>query len=61
MHAGRPLRTNDSGKSMVLGYWRAHGVANGNFHLAKVQYHPYVETQYFELMTANDNLIPNDT
>lgn len=46
---------------MVLGYWRAHGVANGNFHLAKVQYHPYVETQYFELMTANDNLIPNDT
>lgn len=33
-------------------------VADGKVHEAKIQYLPYVETRYFELMTANENLVP---
>ncbi|KAL7547055.1 hypothetical protein ACHAWF_010377 [Thalassiosira exigua] len=58
VHAGGPLRPNGPGKSTALGYWRAHDVADGKVHEAKVQYLPYVEPRYFELMTANDNLLP---
>jgi hypothetical protein len=47
-----------SNRSTSLGYWRPHDIADGRVHAAKVQYLPYVETRYFELMTANENLIP---
>ena len=58
IHSSGPLLPNSSNESTSLGYWRAHSIADGKVHSAKVQYLPYVETRYYELMTANENLIP---
>ena len=58
IHSGGPFSPNSSNRSSSLGYWRPYDIADGKVHAAKVQYLPYVETRYFELMTANENLIP---
>ena len=58
IHSGGPLSPNSSKQSTSLGYWRPYDIADGKVHEAKIQYLPYVETRYFELMTANENLIP---
>ncbi|KAL9182975.1 hypothetical protein ACHAXT_004254 [Thalassiosira profunda] len=58
IHAGGPLLPNSSNQSTALGYWRAYDIADGKVHEAKIQYLPYVEERYFDLMTANDNLLP---
>ncbi len=58
IHSGGPFSPNSSNETTALGYWRATDVADGKVHTAKIQYLPYVETRYFELMTANENLIP---
>lgn len=58
IHSGGPFSPNSSNRSTSLGFWRPYDVADGKVHTAKVQYLPYVETRYFELMTANENLIP---
>ena len=58
IHSGGPSLPNSSNKSTSLGYWRPYSIADGNVHEAKIQYLPYVETRYFELMTANNNLLP---
>ena len=52
------VRPNSSNASTALGYWRQTNLADGKIHSARIQYLPYVETKYFELMTANDNLLP---
>jgi hypothetical protein len=46
-----------SNRSMSLGYWRPYDIANGKVHAAKVQYLPHIETRFFALMMANENLI----
>jgi len=58
IHSGGPSAPNNSNKTTSLGYWRPYSIADGKVHTAKIQYLPYVETRYYELMTANDNLIP---
>ena len=58
IHSGGPLLPNSSNKTTSLGYWRPYSIADGKVHTTKIQYLPYVETRYYELMTANDNLIP---
>ena len=58
IHSAGPYSPNNSNQETALGYWRAYDVADGKVHKAKVQYLPYVETRYFELMTANENLVP---
>ena len=58
IHSAGPSSPNNSNQHTALGYWRAYDVADGKVHKAKVQYLPYVETRYFELMTANENLLP---
>ena len=58
IHSGGPLLPNSSNQSTSLGYYRPYDIADGKVHEAKIQYLPYVETRYFELMTANDNLVP---
>lgn len=58
IHSGGPSSPNSSNRSTSLGFWRPYDIADGKVHAAKVQYLPYVETRYFELMTANENLIP---
>eukprot|EP00804_Cyclotella_cryptica_P008540 CCRYP_007535-RB/>CCRYP_007535-RB protein AED:0.22 eAED:0.23 QI:2050/1/0.8/1/0.5/0.4/5/0/381 len=49
---------NSSNQSTSLGYWRSYNIADGKVHKCLIQYLPHVETRYFELMTANENLIP---
>jgi len=58
IHSAGPLLPNSSNQSTSLGYWRPYDVADGKVHEAKIQYLPYVEDRYYELMTANANLIP---
>lgn len=58
IHSGGARLPNSSNQSTSLGYWRPYDIADGKVHKAKIQYLPYVETRYFELMTANDNLVP---
>lgn len=58
IHSGGPLSPNSSNKTTALGFWRPYSIADGKIHTSKIQYLPYVETRYYELMTANDNLIP---
>ena len=58
IHSAGPLLQNSSNQSTSLGYWRPYDVADGKVHEAKIQYLPYVEDRYYELMTANANLIP---
>ena len=58
IHSGGPLLPNSSSKSTSLGYWRPYDIADGKVHEVKIQYLPYVETRYFELMMANNNLVP---
>ena len=58
IHSAGPLLPNSSNKSTSLGYWRPYDVADGKAHEAKIQYLPYVEDRYYELMTANANLLP---
>jgi hypothetical protein len=58
IHSAGPLLANSANQSAALGYWRQTNIADGKVHNARVQYLPYVETRYFELMTANEQLIP---
>jgi hypothetical protein len=58
IHSAGPVLANSANHSAALGYWRQTNIADGKVHNARVQYLPYVETRYFELMTANENLIP---
>jgi len=57
IHAGGPNMPNSSNQSTSMGYWRPYGIADEKVHEAKIQYLPYVEERYFQLMTANDNLV----
>ena len=58
IHSGGPLLANSSNQSTALGYWRQHNVADGKVHRCRIQFLPYVETRYYELMTANEQLLP---
>ena len=58
IHSGGPMLPNSSNQSTALGFWRSYSVADGKVHKCRIQYLPYVETRYFELMTANENLLP---
>lgn len=58
IHSAGPMLANNANQSTALGYWRPHNIADGKIHRAKVQYLDYVETRYYELMTANEQLIP---
>ena len=58
IHAAGPLLPNSSTEATALGSWRPYDIADGKTHRAKIQYLPYVEERYFELMTANENLFP---
>lgn len=58
IHSAGPMLANNANKSTALGYWRQHSIADGKVHRAKIQYLPYVESRYYELMTANENLLP---
>ena len=58
IHSAGPLLPNSSNQSTSLGYWRPYDIADGQVHEAKIQYLPYVEDRYYELMTANEILIP---
>ncbi|KAL3757138.1 hypothetical protein ACHAWU_002977 [Discostella pseudostelligera] len=58
IHSSGPTLPNSSNETTSLGYWRTYNIADGKVHSAKVQYLPFIETRYFELMTANENLIP---
>ncbi|EJK75910.1 hypothetical protein THAOC_02351 [Thalassiosira oceanica] len=58
IHAAGPLLPNSSTEATALGSWRPHDIADGKTHRAKIQYLPYVEERYFELMTASENLFP---
>lgn len=58
IHSGGPMLPNSSNETTSLGYWRPYDIADGKVRRAKIQYLPYVESRYFELMTATDNLIP---
>ena len=57
IHAAGPLLPNSSTEATALG-WRPHDIADGKTHRARIQYLPYVEERYFELMTASENLFP---
>ena len=58
IHSGGPLLVNSSNQTTALGYWRQHAVADGKVHRCRIQFLPYVETRYYELMTANEQLLP---
>eukprot|EP00519_Triparma_laevis_P007949 CAMPEP_0182499654 /NCGR_PEP_ID=MMETSP1321-20130603/7880_1 /TAXON_ID=91990 /ORGANISM="Bolidomonas sp., Strain RCC1657" /LENGTH=452 /DNA_ID=CAMNT_0024703889 /DNA_START=105 /DNA_END=1460 /DNA_ORIENTATION=- len=53
---GANALTSDSTSS--LGASRAHDMADGRVHIARVLYLPYIEPKYFDVMSANENLIP---
>jgi len=46
-----------TGQSSALGYARAKDLADGKKHMARICYLPYIATNYFKNMTANENLI----
>lgn len=58
IHSAGPLLANSANQSTALGYWRPHSIADGKVHRCRIQFLPYVETRYYELMTANEQLIP---
>jgi hypothetical protein len=58
IHSAGPMLPNNANKSTALGFWRGHSIADGKVHRCRIQYLPYVETRYYELMTANEQLIP---
>lgn len=58
IHSGGPHAPNSADRSTSLGSWRPCAIADGKVHEAKIQFLPFVETRYFELMTANENLVP---
>ena len=52
------VHPNSPEASTALGYSRAADLADGNVHTVRIQYLSYLETKYFDQMTANDNLLP---
>lgn len=58
IHSAGPVLANNANQSTALGYWRQHSIADGKVHRCRIQFLPYVETRYYELMTANEQLIP---
>ena len=58
IHSGGNDVIESIGKQTALGYSRVADLADGKYHSVKVSYLPYLETKYFEGMTANENLIP---
>lgn len=57
VHSGS-VYENRADESTTLGYWRATDLADGKVHATRIRYLPFVATQYFEQMTANENLLP---
>mmetsp|Transcript_16123 Transcript_16123/g.25137 ORF Transcript_16123/g.25137 Transcript_16123/m.25137 type:complete len:367 (-) Transcript_16123:26-1126(-) len=49
---------NGSDESTSLGYSRPVDLADGKIHQVRVRYFPFLQTKYFEGMSANENLLP---
>lgn len=57
IHSSSKL-ANSPGSHTALGHSRPIDLADGKIHTARIQYLPFLEKEYLEYFTANENLLP---